>query len=132
MMPEVGDRERAHAPVAEGVDAVGYQPFGALHHWSGPGLPLPHRPMRPGSRPQDGFLKVGKSASVFAALKRVRSATSGEQARSLDWVLRLVYLDGTVYVRSGARSTVCVDPVGAFQGPTGSLHVLGHGDYARD
>jgi hypothetical protein len=130
-MPEVGDRERAHAPVAEGVDAVGYQPFGALHHWSGPGLPLPHRPMRPGSRPQDGFLKVGKSASVFAAPMPIGSATSGEQARSLDWVLRLVYLDGTV-LSVTEEQLRCIDPVGAFQGPTGSLHVFGHGDYACD
>ena len=36
------------------------------------------------------------SAALLAALPRTRSAASGEQARSLDWVLRLVYLTGTV------------------------------------
>ena len=115
-MPGAGSPERAHAPVAEGVDAVSYQP--SEHHFVDR-VPVCHYPIDQRARARahrTGFSRSGRMRSS------VRFAASGEKSRSLDWVLRLVYLTGTVYVRSDARSIVCVGPVGTSRA-TGPLHV---------
>jgi hypothetical protein len=123
LMPDAEGLRKAHAPVAEGVDAVSYQPSSAPHRWSGPGLPLPHRPTRPGSRPQDGFLKVGKVRSVGAAPLPVGSATSVEQARHLSRDLRIVYPIGTLCVRSWCRHTAA-SAQRVVSTTAGPLHVI--------
>jgi hypothetical protein len=70
-----------------------------------------------------GVVSPMGSASSGAAPGEAGSATSVEQARHLVWVLRLVYLVGTLCVRSWCSIHRCVGP-GDVSTTPGPLHVL--------
>ena len=115
----------AHAPVAEGVDAVNRHPVG--RHYIGERAPVCHYRIARRARAcahRTGFSWSGKSISSRTAPRlRDGCATSGEQARPLAWDLQLMYRSGTFYARSGARSTVTSTRQAYIDGPVGSLYV---------
>lgn len=55
----------AHAPLAEGVMPSTIGRSVSTFQEAAPGLPLRHSFLRPGLRPQDGFLKVWENAPTI-------------------------------------------------------------------
>lgn len=102
-MSEDRSLKRAHAPVAEGVDVVGRQP--SEHHFVGR-VPVCLYPIDQRARARahrTGFSRSG-NPDRWSGSEMSQKRHFGGVISPLDWVLRLVYLDGTVYVRSDALS----------------------------